>query len=85
MQISDFIEPKSHPFGMLSGYSHASEKESVLAFILSECVKAGDFVAVQTVHDHPTMVTDGLLEEAGERQYKLTKKAIGLLYSQYAR
>lgn len=84
MQISDFTEPKSHPFGMLSGYEHASEKESVLAFMLSKCVEAGDFVAVTTTHSHPTMVSDGLLEEAGDHQYKLTKKAIGLLYSQYA-
>ncbi len=84
MQVTDFVMPDKHPFGMLQGYQHAAEKESVLAIILRECVQAGDFIPIKTVHEHPTMVSDGLLEEV-DGKYKLTKKAIGLLYSQYAR
>lgn len=84
MQISDFIEPKVHPYGMLQGYSHASEKETILMLLLRYCVAEGDLTAARELaHSHPTMVTDGLLEEVGEKCYKLTKKSLGLLYSVY--
>lgn len=84
MRISDFVKPTEHPFNMLRGYENAYQKESVLAFVLSKCIDAHDFAAVETKHEHPTMVEDGLLERVGERKYKLTKKSIGLLYSHYA-
>ena len=85
MNITDFEEPKAHPFDLLHGYNNAYEKEGMLAFLLSKCIQAGKFKAVETIHSHPTMVDDGLLEQVGERKYKLTKKAIGLLYSRYAK
>lgn len=85
MNIKDFNAPTAHPFDLLPGYKNAYEKESVLQYILSRCIEAGEFIAVETIHDHHTMVTDGLLEEIGDREYKLTTKAIGLLYSQYGR
>lgn len=84
MNINDFTKPKDHPYGMLDGYTNAYQKESVLAIILKKCIDVGDFVAIETSHSHPTMVNDGLLEKTTDRKYKLTKKAIGLLYSQYA-
>lgn len=84
MQISDFVMPTEHPMGMLSAYSEAYQKEGVLAFILGKCIESGGFVPVKTKYEHPAMVADGLLERTGDFEYKLTKKAIGLLYSHYA-
>jgi len=83
VNISEFRRPESVPIGLLEGYRHAFEKETVLAIILGKCIEAGGFVAVETKHDHPKMVEDGLLEKVGDREYKLTKKAIGLLYGEY--
>lgn len=84
MNTNDFKKPDAHPYGLLSGYTNASEKENVLAWMLVDCIEKG---SLETVHDskhsHPTMVEDGLLEEVSERKYKLTKKSIGLLYSVY--
>lgn len=85
MQISDFNPPQEHPFGMLSGYRNASEKESVLAWVLKKNIEAGRFEPVDSEYDHPTMVADGLLSEHGERRYALTVKAQGLLFSVYGR
>lgn len=82
--ISDFHRPADRPWGMLQGYERAAEKESVLATILLACIEAGDFVPVGTRYKHPSMVSDGLLEETTEG-YKLTKKSIGLLYSIYGK
>ena len=84
MDISDFKMPEAHPFNMLEGYKRAYEKESVLALILIRCIKAGGIIPVQMAHNHPTMVKDGLLEKVANREYELTEKALGLLYSQYA-
>jgi hypothetical protein len=85
MDIKLFDTPSKHPYGMLEGYKNASEKESVLAVILTKCIEAGVFVAVETVHSHPSMVEDGLLKEVGECKYTLTTKAMGLLFSVYGR
>ena len=72
LTIADFNEPTEHPYQMLEAYQNASQKESVLAYILSECIKEGDIAApVQTVYSHPTMVSDGLLGQSGERTYYL--------------
>lgn len=83
MNVDLFVRPTSHPFNMLEGYTNASEKESVLAWILRECIDAGDWVVVKTTHNHSTMVLDGLLERVTERQYRLTEKSKGLLYTQF--
>lgn len=85
MNIADFNTPTQHPYGILRGYGRAHEKEMVLAIILKKCIEAGGFVAVETVHNHPAMVRDGLLEQVADRRYKLTPKAKGLLYSEYGK
>ena len=80
MDISNFEKPTQHPYGMLSGYQRANEKESVLAFILSECINAGTFTAVKTRYAHPSMVADGLLREEGERRlYSLTTTVFDMM------
>ncbi len=86
MRVELFNTPDRHPYGMLEGYKNAAEKESVLALILKKCIEVSSLTnPVITVHLHPAMVEDGLLEEAGDRQYKLTKKAIGLLWAYYGK
>ena len=85
MQYTDFKQGElEHPYGLLSGYNNASEKETILALLLEHCTSVGDLNASKSfTYSHPTMVTDGLLEEVGEKCYKLTKKSLGLLYSVY--
>lgn len=86
MDIHDFNKPEEHPYSLLEGYTHAFEKERTLAIILRGCCDAGDLdAAIETTHRHPTMVTNGLLLEAGERRYRLARKAMGLLYSVYGK
>lgn len=88
LKIEDFQEPKIHPYEMLRGYNNASEKESLLAFILGENIKSSKFEPVKTKYSHPTMVEDGLLIDNStdtEHKYSLTKKSIGLLYSVYGK
>lgn len=85
MNVSLFTAPTVHPFGLLRSYDNASEKESTLAYILIECIKAGAFVSVPTIHDHTDMVKDGLLIAEDGKRYRLTTKAIGLLYSVYGK
>lgn len=82
LTVDDFVPVTKHPFGMLEGYQNASEKESTLAFILSKVLEAGDLNAVvKTNSNHPDMVGCGLLIEVREGEYRLSKKAVGLLYS----
>lgn len=86
LTIDNFTEPKDHPYGLLQGYSHASEKESILALLLTHCLVEKDlYASKEFVYEHPTMVEDGLLEQTGNRTYRLTKKSIGLLYSVYGK
>lgn len=71
---------------MLQGYSHASEKETILALLLTWCHTEKDlFTPYEFIHDHPSMVDDGLLEHVEGTTYKLTTKSIGLLYSVYGK
>ncbi len=83
MNVNQFTRPDRHPFDMLRGYTNASEKEQVLAWILQQCLDAGEWIIVGTAHAHPTMVGDGLLERHGIAQYSLTEKAKGLLYAEF--
>jgi hypothetical protein len=85
LEISDFVEPKQHPFGMLQGYTNASEKEDTLAWMLSKIIERGGegFGSVETNFDHSDMVDDGLLIHVRGKEYMLTPKAKGLLYSVY--
>jgi len=80
MNIESFTEPDQHPFDMLRGYQHASEKEHALAAMLCKCIEAG---SLGIRHDFTgpiadEMVSDGLLLDG-----VFTKKALGLLYSVY--
>lgn len=88
MKPQDFNVPKEHPFGMLAGLGlspHTNECESVLAWLLSKSIEQNSWEAITTTHYHPKLVQAGLVEEIGEKQYKLTIKAKGLLYSQYGK
>ena len=86
MDINSFNEPIEHPWQMLEGYKHATEKETLMSLILSECIEAGDLdKVIMTEYSHPTMVDDGLLERVGEKRYKLTRKGKGLLYTVYGK
>lgn len=84
MDITLFSKPETQPYGMLGTSANAYQKEQLLAWFLSKCIEAGAFGTVKTKYTHPTMVEDGLLEEV-EGGYKLTIKAIGLLYSVYGK
>ena len=86
LEIKDFNAPETHPFGMLDGLINAAEKESVLFVILLKSIKDhGEFVPIKLNYGHPSMVSDGLLNEVGERTYELTRKAKGLLYAYYGK
>lgn len=85
LTINDFSKPTGHPFDLLNGYTRAYEKKSVLAWMLAQCVEAGSFGPVNTTHNHPEMVSDGLLLQTGDREYALTQKAKGLLYGYYGK
>lgn len=78
LTIKDFKEPNEHPYGMLKGYSNASEKERMLVFMICQCINADDIDAViNTKNTHPTMVEDGLLIKIDndDFKYKLSDKA----------
>jgi hypothetical protein len=87
MKPQDFNVPKQHPFGMLTGLglSNTSECESMLVYLLSKSIEQGSWDAVTTTHKLPKLVQAELVEEIGERQYKLTIKSKGLLYSHYGK
>jgi hypothetical protein len=72
---------------MCRGLDNASQKETVLRSILSKCIEQGNFAAVETKFEHPTMESDGLLVriDGAPPKYKLTTMAIGLLYSVYGK
>jgi len=80
-KIEDFKEYTNYPMGLCSNYSSASEKENMLAYILSKVIEANDLnFIVKTKHLHPTMVSDGLLEEVDKFRYKLTYKSLVMIY-----
>lgn len=87
MKPQDFNIPKQHPFGMLAGLGlpNTSECESMLAWLLSKSIEQNSWEAVATTHNHPKLVEAGLVEKIGEKQYKLTIKTKGLLYSHYGK
>jgi len=85
MKTTDFEKPTKHPYSMLRGYENAHEKESILAYMLNKSIEQGSFKPLNFKYKHPTMVSDGLLKEQGEKMYQLTKKSLGLLYSIYGK
>ena len=87
MKPQDFNTPKKHPYGMLDGLgsSNTYECESMLALLLTKFINQNSWDAVITTHSHPKLVQAGLVEKVGEKQYKLTIKAKGLLYNHYGK
>ncbi len=86
ISITAFNKPAAPPIEMLTGYRAGYEKETTLGQILITCIENQDLAcAVTTKYEHPTMVEDGLLEKVGDYQYRLTAKAIELLYSVYGK
>lgn len=86
IRITDFERPEQHPYSMLLGMEliNTHQAESLLAWMLVECIDASKWITIQTKHDHGGLVAAGLLREVGERQYQLTERAKGLLYGCYA-
>jgi hypothetical protein len=86
LTVADFNPVDMHPYGILEGHLYAFEKEQMLAFMLNKALEAGDlYIVVPTSNDHSQMVDYDLLEKVSERHYRLTTKAIGLLYSFYGK
>lgn len=86
MDLQLFERPENHPFGMLEGFrfSHTSELESTLAWMLIQCIEAGEWIAIPTKYEYFDLVDAGLLE--GDRAgYRSTKRAKGLLYAHYGK
>ncbi|BAS55309.1 hypothetical protein NIES2135_54120 [Leptolyngbya boryana NIES-2135] len=82
----DFEKPTKHPFDMLRGYRNACQKESLLAWMLSQCVEAGEWIAIPCQYQHDDLVKDEILiPTEQECCYRLSKKAKGLLYSVYGK
>lgn len=82
MNISDFNEPKTHPFDTFGKV----EIESFMRWFLQQCFKANDLDAnIKTIHNEDYLVDKGLLLKTGEQQYRLTEKSKGLLYTVYGK
>lgn len=78
--ITQFRASDRHPFGMLAHFeSYGNESESLLCYFLNQCVESGSWITIQLNHEQPRMVSRGLLEDLGERKYRLTDAAKALL------
>ena len=81
LEINDFKNYTDYPMGLCKNFRDGSQKENMLAYMLSKTIEADNMEAVvETEHTHPTMVQDGLLEEVAPKQYKITLKAYALIY-----
>lgn len=89
IEISEFIKPTDHPWGMLEeirvGKENTFEIESFLAWMLIKAIDAGKFDWVQCRLNHDEVVKEGLLESNGPEVYRLSNKAIELLHKYYGR
>ena len=87
MDINDFNPPDRDPIGMLDGkVVNASEKETILTLLLAHCIQEKNLDAsFEFMYQHPSMVNDGLLIHEGGTNYRLTKKAKGLLYGYFGK
>ena len=83
MTIRAFQKPTRDPFGMLTGYANAAIKEGVLRWFLEKSIQFGDFISIASREDYSELVKDGLLQEKVRGEYRLTAKAISLLYPFY--
>lgn len=86
MNVTMFNRPDRHPQGMLRGYRHHKEKESMLLWMLIKSQQQGSFdKPIETRFEHPQMVEEGLLERVGWRSYRLTEKALILLHAHFGK
>ena len=81
----DFNKPTAHPFGMCQGYRDANEKEQTLAWMLIQCIEAGNWIEIKTQGSHDSMVNDGLVVHSRENHYLLSQLAKDLLYGYYGK
>lgn len=82
MNISDFNEPKEHPYNTFGEY----KTEVFMWWFLRQCFLANDLnAAIITTYDHDDLVSKGLLNKVGDRTYILTTKSKGILHSCYGK
>ena len=80
-KVSDFKKYTNYPVGLCSGLKNASEKEDLLAYIISQLINENDLnFIIETLYSHESMVSDGLLEEVGSKRYKITQKSLNMIY-----
>ena len=88
LSVNDYIKSTEHPFGMLKGFEHASEKEAFMAWCLIQCIEAKDLnVDIKTPNNEDYMCENPikLLLKTGKQTYRLAIKAKGLLYTYYGK
>ena len=86
LTIKDYEEPKSHPYGMMRGEHHASEKESFMAWFLRQCITERSINAkIKTIGNEDCMVKIDMLKKVANKTYQLTRKAKGLLFAYYGK
>lgn len=82
MDITMFNKPTTHPLNTFRDYNI----ESFMVWFLNQCIKMHNINAVITTkYNQDNLVEKGLLKKIGERQYSLTVKSKGLLYSVYGK
>lgn len=82
MDISMFNEPITHPWETFE----KMETETFMWWFFKQCFDAGDLDAtIATPNNEDHLVEMGLLSKVGERQYRLTTKSKGILYSVYGK
>jgi len=89
LTITDFKKPDRHPYGMLDGQvTNACENETLLTWLLTQSLTAGEFGPIRCRYRHPGLVAKGYLVEHGEPgktcDYSLSNKSLGLLYGYFA-
>jgi len=84
MYINQFTKPERHPFGMLDGFGlkHTSQDENHLAFILTECIEAGEFKPIKRKYSLESLVDIGMLRKVADGHI-LTRMGKGYLYAYY--
>ena len=85
LEPKDFNKPTAHPFGMCRSYHNACEKEQTLAWMLTDCIEADDWIEIEAQDSHDSMVSDGLVVQSKENHYSLTQLSKGLLYGHYGK
>jgi hypothetical protein len=80
LEIEDFKIYTDYPIGLCAGYKEGSQKENMLAYMINKCIEAKNmYEIIVTLMEHPTLVSDGLLERVEPFKYKLTKKSLTMI------